>query len=334
MDNYLDSPIFICGHRKGGTTMLINMLDNAKDAIVYPDDSSFFYLYYPRFESSQYTNREKISRIKDIIIDEVLYDIINDLNIDEKDKQELLVKKHEFGNNVIDDLKTCDFINSKNILLTIIKNLQNTFYKNNTPKVWIEKTTSTEIYALDLIKLFPNAKFVHVIRDPRDNWASLNSGWDQRYSKMNDDKQRVLHSMFERAKLGLEFAKNNQTILGKDKYHIIKYEDLTTQPEYYMKIIADFIGIDFNQNLLIPTTFGYSWQGNNFEGVKFKKASNKNVGRWKERIPKEEAMLIEYHFKDIMDHFGYERCYNLLETVNMAKEHYKWSNFSTPYSAK
>ena len=201
-------------------------------------------------------------------------------------------------------------------------------------KVWIEKTTSTEIYALDLIKLFPNAKFVHVIRDPRDNWASLKSGWEKRYSKMNDDQRRILNSMFERAKLGLEFAKNNQAILGNNRYFVVKYEELTRDPEHFMKMIATFIGIDFNTNLLIPTTFGYNWQGNNFEGLKFSKPSNANAGRWMQRIEEEEAMLIEYHFKDIMDHFGYERKFTLEQTVNMAKEHYKWSNFSTLYSAK
>ena len=130
MYSFLDSPVFICGHRKGGTTMLINMLDNANDAIVYPDDSSFFYLYYPRFDSVEYTKEEKISRIKDIIIDEVLHDIINDLNIEKKDKQELIQKQQRFKNNVILELTKAPTINTKFVLTTIMKNLYLIFYES------------------------------------------------------------------------------------------------------------------------------------------------------------------------------------------------------------
>lgn len=334
MDNFLERPVFICGHRKGGTTMLSNMLDSAKDAIVYPDDSSFFYMYYPRYEFGNYTKEEKINRISNIIIGDVLKRVVENLNIALEDKDELLKKVDLYKQNVRVELENKSDFSYKIVLQVLIDNLMKIFYPNNKPKVWIEKTTSTEFYALDILKEFPEARFVHIIRDPRDNWGSLKSGWEKKYSKDNDEVKRLMQSLLERSKLGLEFAKYNQEIIGKEKYLVIRYEDLTSNPKYYMKIIADFISIDFTENLLTPTTFGYNWDGNNFSGVKFKNSSNKNVGKWKERIDQEEAMLIEYYCKDIMDYHGYEREFDIKDTLNAAKEHYKWYNFAQQFGAK
>lgn len=46
------------------------------------------------------------------------------------------------------------------------------------------------------------------------------------------------------------------------RYILIKYEELTSNPESTMKKLADFIGIDFDGNLLIPTFNGNPWKGN------------------------------------------------------------------------
>ena len=68
MNNFLDHPVFICGHRKCGTSLLINLLDSAEQAIVYPDDSGIFYLYYPRYDTDQFNRQEKIERLSNYII--------------------------------------------------------------------------------------------------------------------------------------------------------------------------------------------------------------------------------------------------------------------------
>jgi hypothetical protein len=43
---------------------------------------------------------------------------------------------------------------------------------------------------------------------------------------------------------------------------------------------------------------------------------------------------MEYHFKGLMENFGYVPEFTLKEQQKAATEHYKWFNFSTPYSAK
>jgi len=329
--NYLENPVFICGHRKGGTTMLINLFDGSSDAIVYPDDSGLFYMYYPKYAKEEFSDSEKINRLANRVGDENLKEIIDDINCMDTDKEILLRKQRSFHNKL---LKYNEIgFETKDILKYFIDSFQKSFFeKAIEPKVWIEKTTSTEIYAVEIAKWFKNAKFIHIVRDPRDNWASLKSGWEKRYTNYNDSINELMHSMIERGHLGLRMAKENQEILGVDKYSIIKYEDLTMNSEHHMRSLANFIGIEFNENLLNPTKFGFSWNGNNFDGIKNTKPSSINVNRWKKRITDEEAALIEYYFEDVMCDFGYELSYSKIKRQSAARNHYKWYNFSTKNS--
>ena len=333
MMEYLDNPVFICGHRKCGTTMLVSLLDSAEETIVYPDDSGIFYLYFPRYVGSNYTRKEKFERLTDFLIKEHLSDILTRPLQTEQVSKDLKKKCLEFY-NAVNSFSETDF-DFKQVLKFFIKCFAETFYpeRNNT-KVWIEKTTSTEIYANELSEMFPNAKFVHLLRDPRDNWASLKSGWKKRYKDYNDDIRRLKQSMIERGRASMELAKYNKELIGKERYSVIRYEDITQNPEKEMRKLANFIGISFSEKLMSPTIVGLPWKGNNFSGKNFYKPSHENVGRWQERIDQEEAKLMEYHFKGLMENFGYVPEFTLKEQQKAAAEHYKWFNFSTPYSAK
>jgi hypothetical protein len=206
------------------------------------------------------------------------------------------------------------------------------FTGSENAKRWVEKTTSTEIYALDVWKWFPNAKFIHVIRDPRDNWASLKSGWLSRYKNYNDELQRLMQSMIERGKLGLEFALKNQEVIGKEQYMLAKFEDITSNPEEVLPQICDFLGISYDPILQVPTVLGKLWDGNNFDGLKFKKPSNVNVGKWKERITDDDAKLIEFYFRDVMQAFDYKLEFPMQECMKAASNHYKWHNNAKVYA--
>lgn len=333
MDDFLENPVFICGHRKCGTTMLVSLFDSSEGSIVYPDDSGIFYMYFPRYVDGKFSRDEKLDRLTNYLIKDHLTEILSRPLQSKKISQDLDKKCKNFYNSVKSfQKKDFDF---KEILIFFIKCFAESFYpERSNAKVWIEKTTSTEIYANELSEIFPNAKFIHLLRDPRDNWASLKSGWEKRYVNYNDDIRRLKQSMIERGRMSMELAKYNLTTIGDDRYKVVRYEDLTLNPEIEIKKLASFIDIPFSENLLKPTIVGLPWKGNNFSGINFHKPSKENVGRWKDRIDDEEAMLIEYHFKEVMEYFGYESKFILKDQQKAAAEHYKWYNFSTPFSAK
>ena len=202
------------------------------------------------------------------------------------------------------------------------------FNPSSTHKRWLEKSTSSEIYMKHIFDWFPNAKTIHLIRDPRDNYSSLKSGWDKKYSTRTDDVRWLIQSMIDRGKLGMEFAKKNLKRYGDEHYILIKYEELTTHPKETINKICQFLEIEYNDSLLRPTVCGKLWKGNNFNGIEFAVPSTQNVGKWKERINDEEAKLIEYHFGELMKYFKYKTFYSEEECMDAATEHYKWYNYA------
>ena len=317
MSTFLNNPVFICGHRKSGTTMLCSLFDDHDDILVYPSDSSFFYKIFPPC-----LNLKKIDNVRLVIenciretlgseMENIGKDDLFDINFIEAEfKREMKIKSNS----------------PKSLLLSLIKSYSKSFKKKKW-KMWMEKTTSSEFYAIEINKWFPNAKFIHLIRDPRDNFASLKSGWEERYKDQESNLNDLLQSLIDRGGMGMKLALKNQEVLGKKKYKIIKFEDLTTDKENVMNNITNFLSIKFSESLLKPTMNGHLWKGNNFQGLKFKSISSKNVNKWKTRINYHEAMVIEGYLSELMKNFNYKITGSSKDQIKAIQEHYKWFNF-------
>jgi hypothetical protein len=124
------------------------------------------------------------------------------------------------------------------------------------PKLWIEKTPGNELKVDRVMELFPSARFIHILRDPRPNIASLRRlyeirGWDWDAG----DVARGLRASMESALL-------NRRRLGKERYHLLRYEDLLKRHGEEMKEIASFLGIKMHEILTRPTVNGLPAKSN------------------------------------------------------------------------
>lgn len=327
-NSFCDNPIFIGGHRRSGTTLFISLLDNHPQLATFPVDSGFFYAYFPQYEDPKYSNEDRIKRVVEFCY----------RNFEEQVEKLDPVKKCSFPfdrlYNSFEMKASSGTFTSKEMLAAMLAAFQEVSGDNGSVsnKRWAEKTTSSEIYAKYIFDWFPGAQFIHIIRDPKDNYASLKSGWSVRYKHRNDDSRYMLQSMVDRGKLGMELAKYNARRYGENSYLIIRYEDLVADTKATMKKICDFLKIEYKDCLLEPTVLGMPWKGNNFRGDQFDKPSVTNVNRWKDRISEHEARVIEYYFYDLMHDFGYKPSFKIEECIDSAVEHYKWYNYSKVYS--
>ena len=330
--NFIDNPVFVCGHRKSGTTLLISLLDNSENLLTYPDDSGFFYLYHPGFTGPGVPRVEKLARLANAVIRENLGYTVNDPCIPLDAREHLKSCQEECA--TIIERSISEDLSLRGSLIELMHAFHSSFFPKKTNiSRWVEKTTSTEIYALELIDCFPEAKFIHLLRDPRDNWASLKSHWFSRYQEYNDELARLLQSLLERGRLGMQMANANKNSIG-DNYHIVKFEDLVEKPDQTLSAITDFLEIDLTSTMFQPSVFGWPWAGNNKDGIEFSAIDPHNVGRWEERIPIHEAQLIEFYFESLMKDHGYIPRFDQRDCQRAATEHYKWFNFATTYSSK
>lgn len=317
------SPLaFLCGHRKSGTTLLANLLDGHPQLAVYPVDVVLLYAYFPDFIRTHGSAAERRARLERVLFAD-LRDRLDPALVD------VSALAREFFNGLNDgDLGRLDVLIGR--LMAAFQSV--TGRAPDATRFGLFKETSIEIYAAELLTWFPDARFIHLVRDPRDNFAALAAGVEGYYSRMGEDHNRTLASLLNRVRTGFRMARMNRTQFGEDRYLILRFEDLATAPEPAMRTVASFLGIDFTSSLLTPTTLGRPAGGNAFDGVTTFKVDTRNVERWRERIAPEDAQVIEFHLGDDMEEFGYMRAFDDREQSRAAAEFYKWQNYAYFYS--
>ena len=131
------------------------------------------------------------------------------------------------------------------------------------------------------------------MRDPRDNFLS--------HRKKREDWLTLQKFVFN-WKVSTNIALNS----GEKDYLMLKYEDLTGNPERVLKRLCDFLKIEYNETLLRPTRNGIVWTGNSMFGDNKGKIHSSAVKRYKKFMSRDETELIESYLYDEMRKLGYE----------------------------
>ncbi len=103
---------------------------------------------------------------------------------------------------------------------------------------WAEKSPQNVQHMCNLGELFPGAKFIHIIRDGRDCAASFHRRWQRTPEYTIYRWKRVLkEGEIQGAKLG-------------NRYFQLRYEDLTADPEYWMRQVCQFAELKYTDVVL------------------------------------------------------------------------------------
>ena len=320
MSNWFDQPVFICGHRKGGTTLLVCLLDNHPELLTYPVDSGFFYEVYPYLFTE--TRAESMRRLEFRCIEDCLSNEMK--KVKSPDLFDIEAIKSAFRENMGEYTE----LKPKYYLKSLMKAYSdNCGQESGAWKYWVEKTTTTEVFATEIAEWFPNAKFIHLVRDPRDNWGSLLSGWEKRYQHQEENRFDLLKSLIFRVGAGFTASKYNQSVLGQERYLKIRYEDLVTDWDQTSRKITTFLGIDYDPIMAVPTVNGVVWPGNNFEGKTFSAIDASSVSSWQERTDRKDVAVIEAVLGSLMEDEGYSLATTADERSKALIRYYSNVNF-------
>ena len=158
-----------------------------------------------------------------------------------------------------------------------------------------DKTPFHASYVGQILKDFPDARIIHILRDPRPTILSLRDmPWATRSWLLNNRYLR---------RLTKEIAPH------RDKIHEVRLEDLLSNAEHEMRAILDFVGEPFDERVLEHTEHAplddippFPWLL-----TATKKRGSTPKRKWQERIPAAWIRQIEKRNAAYLDTYGYER---------------------------
>lgn len=115
---------------------------------------------------------------------------------------------------------------------------------------WVDGTPEYSLYICGLRKLFPDAKFVHIVRDAKDVVHSLlNFRPDGPLAFVETEQQA-----YEYWLRTVQACVQAEQALGSQVVHRLRYEDLTHRPEWAIRDVLEFLGEPYMAACIEPLT--------------------------------------------------------------------------------
>lgn len=290
------SPVFICGHPKAGTSLLTSLLDGHSSLLVYPEESLFFRQFLPAIQGK--SNKEKLDLADVLLIHIFQWNQTtppeHQKGYPDRDYSDIDFNKvHEGLREWVQQSDGSVYRYLEGAILGFGKE---TGLLTNKTKCWVEKSPYNESYTEQIFNWWTEAKCIHIVRDPRDNYASYkrkHPNWSARAFSQNWVKS---------TRLGL----HNQGFFGRDRYHLIYLEELLRDPEAETHRLAEFLDLEWENALLFPTRAGKAWRGNSMFDDGYQSISTEPMGRWQSQLSQFDLAMIQRIAGSTMGAVGYE----------------------------
>ena len=223
------APIFVVGAPRSGTTLLQYMLRSHPD-ISLPTGESHFFIPLLRDEN-EYGDLRQLGNVRCVL--ERMYQQSADF---------LDTDLHGIHFD-IDRLSDTLHQQQHTSMAQLIAGLMKLNATGENARRWGDKTPYYVLHMEKLLSQFPDAQFIHLIRDGRDCALSM-------FQRKHDF--RVYNTFFAAKYWEIYVAKGRQAgqRIGPDNYKEIRYEDLLDHPESVMKSVCNYLGEDYNDALI------------------------------------------------------------------------------------
>jgi len=216
----VNAPFFVVGFQRSGTTLLRLMLDNHPDVAVPLDTTGL----WSRLEG-------QLSQYGDLDSPDGAARMVRDLLTEERIRlwevpftvEEVLAARRWPGYPGIVDACYLAYARRKG------------------KQVWGDKDPGNMLRIPTLLRWFPNGRFVHIIRDGRDACLSQlrqDFGFNDCLPCAEAWREQVW------------WVRSLGEVLGPTRYFELRYEDLTKDPESWLRRICEFLDLSYSSAML------------------------------------------------------------------------------------
>ena len=279
---------FIVGRPRSGTTLLRTLFD-AHPNVAIPLECKFALDLYPRYGKIRVWSQKDIDAFYHDLKEQLLFDT---WTIDLGSLKAAL--DDSVGEN--------DYAH----ICRLVYLHYTSFFEKDDIFLIGDKNPGYTIYSGQLLTIFPGARFIHILRDYRDNYLSLK----------NVDFELPIPSLAA-AKWKLFYKKFNKDAARQpDNYLLLRYEDLVKDPVKKMQELCRFLSIPYTGKVFdfdeksedvkkaYPGGFVERYHANLLN-----KVNASRVGLYKERLTRREIKLLDFAAGISAEEAGYERHY-------------------------
>jgi hypothetical protein len=305
MKEFIDRTIVVSGPKRSGGTLLTRLFDSHPGIIDFIDEAFFWehvYTYLVTGKESLFIDVFKNSGPKSLAESFIDRDLLPWINgtyrqiVPREFEMDLEFKKDVFL-NILRELNICSSISEIwNCLVKAYAYASAVDYSGCRTAFMFGGDWGRSMLATK--KTLKNCRCIFFMRNPYFALESLKKSRMTRGAK-------ALHPInFAQVINHYFFVWNNRSEILDERTLLIRYEDLVGQPEETMRKVADHVGVEFTDNLLIPTLRGRNWGGDSsFEELK---GIDKSVLRRNIKVLNQtEIDVISMHLKPILEYFDY-----------------------------
>jgi hypothetical protein len=276
------APFFIVGSGRSGSTLLRMMLVS-HSRLTIPSETWYLVPLVKRFRIDQPLNVDEVERAVSIITSDYRWP---DMKLDAQTFQ-----------HAVSTLR-------KPYLHDLAEIVYRWHMESEGKARWGDKTPVYIEILPQLARMFPDSRFIHLVRDGRDVAKSFQAtGWVTRWLYDNTrewTRALQLHWRWMRSEL-------------RDRILLVRYEDLVLDTETTLREICRFIGEEFEPQML-------SWEQTveqqlsardvPYHGKLKLRIGSEGVARWKREMSARETFVAEAFMGSHLARLGYELRYS------------------------
>lgn len=229
-------------------------LDGHPNLLVYPFESQLGNRNFNDFLASVERVQYRYPEFPEGLSPEELYEQI----IDEEMKTFLRKRngsKFKDADLVLDEQKRIEYfvkflnehgMSRKHVIEAFFRSTfyawENYYAETSEDKTYVGYSPAIGVDADRMVRDFPNIKIMHIVRNP--------------FSAYRDTKRRPFPLPLNRYLITWNIYHSTAEMYAKiypQNVKIFRYEDLVADKEKFMKTVSDFIGVEFNENMLYPS---------------------------------------------------------------------------------
>lgn len=225
---YSEPPVFVIGNPRSGTTLLRLML-TCHPKVVVPPEGAFMIHLYRKYRNYSGALNEIPAFVKEV----------------------LTASKMEFWG--LDQVELITYLEARNprTYADLVDGVYRYYAEKNNPDghFWGDKNNFHLDHIPTIARLFPDARFVHIVRDGRDVACSYRDLYGVRgpYAPDLPNSVQAVASQWRR---NLHRIHADLCRISPQQVHELRYEDLVAEPQLTLERVCNTLGIEFADDML------------------------------------------------------------------------------------